>query len=705
MPKHFTAKKIFDEAMKAGYVRVRINTVLLFGMAGAGKTSTMHLLLGLPPPEKRNSTSVTDSAKPINVRDVSEMKIQLNESSWKQVTLEDMKKLTCDILHRIYPIPPPELKTKLKQLSEHSPTLTTIVPLSSDRQNESHSDTTIVVNKPADEIQDLPSLDNKFDSHSDTVLSTVELASEIQTLSAKNLTTSEEEILCCNLVYVIDSGGQPQFHNLLPLFVQGISTAVYILDLNYWPNDYPLIKYFKEGEELGKECQSNLTNAENFRYLIQSIKSLSNQCRLVCIGTHADETDRKKIEKNNHRMLKLLPKHFKDSEKCKYKNGMENELIFPIDTLVKEKLNREKLAKELQNVIWPPIGKFEECIFKEIKVPAWWYFLEIMLKTQFDGRKILHYSECKQVANKLNFHEAALIEALKFFHEHHIFHYYDFLPHVVFCDTQVLLDKVAEIVEYAASSITDGRGLLLAKEGKITVEILKSDKLAKHYIPNLFEPKDLIAIFENLWIITEIRGSSVSEEKQESDRKQYLMPATLDILSEAKLNNYRVFSSSIAPLLIYFKSEFIKCGVFCCLQVHLLRSPDWELYEDSNPKQNCIIYRVDTFLVTVMNSHNCVEIHIDPCIPHSDVYPKFCFEVKKLILECLKQAYKHLGYDTVDDTEFGFFCACKDTNNHQESTCSQVAFIKNKFLACKRYAKHCTKIEDKHKVWFKYGKS
>ncbi len=41
--------------MKAGFIRVNTTNISLFGMAGTGKTSTKQLLLGLPPPEDRNT--------------------------------------------------------------------------------------------------------------------------------------------------------------------------------------------------------------------------------------------------------------------------------------------------------------------------------------------------------------------------------------------------------------------------------------------------------------------------------------------------------------------------------------------------------------------------------------------------------------------------------------------------------------------------
>ncbi len=57
------SEQALNEAMKAGFVRVNITNLLFFGMAGTGKTSTKHLLLGLPPPVDRNSTPLASTAE------------------------------------------------------------------------------------------------------------------------------------------------------------------------------------------------------------------------------------------------------------------------------------------------------------------------------------------------------------------------------------------------------------------------------------------------------------------------------------------------------------------------------------------------------------------------------------------------------------------------------------------------------------------
>ena len=92
---HDAAKesKEFDDAMKAGYVTVNVINALILGMAGVGKTSFKHILLGLQPPDIRSSTPLADAPIQIHVRNVSGVRVQTGESGWKPVEGDDLQKI------------------------------------------------------------------------------------------------------------------------------------------------------------------------------------------------------------------------------------------------------------------------------------------------------------------------------------------------------------------------------------------------------------------------------------------------------------------------------------------------------------------------------------------------------------------------------------------------------------------------------------
>ena len=194
--------------MKAGYVTIRTTTILLFGMAGTGKTTIKHLILNLPLPELQDSTPLADAKDRVLIRDIGGTKIQVDDKSWKPFTVNDLKKYAADLI-RAY---------QVKTLEE--PELTDETPSQVNFQQ---------VAEVANEIQSLVELE------------------------------TPQEILCSNWIYLIDSGGQPHFHSLLPLFIQGISLAIYIFRLSDNLDDFPLVEYYRNGKTLGRSYRPTLS--------------------------------------------------------------------------------------------------------------------------------------------------------------------------------------------------------------------------------------------------------------------------------------------------------------------------------------------------------------------------------------------------------------------------------------------------------------
>ena len=79
-------KKLYDEAMRNGYVDREIIKCLIIGAAGVGKTTLKHLLLGNEPPEKRVSTGVLEN--PVRAVSIS-MAGESSSGSWCKVESDE----------------------------------------------------------------------------------------------------------------------------------------------------------------------------------------------------------------------------------------------------------------------------------------------------------------------------------------------------------------------------------------------------------------------------------------------------------------------------------------------------------------------------------------------------------------------------------------------------------------------------------------
>ena len=664
---------------------MKITNVLVYGMAGTGKTCTKNFILGLPPPIQRNSTPIAEGSR-VHIRNVSGMKVQVGTDKWEPITTDGLKKVVADIISCLgesIPNPPDELKTKLKQISS--------------TQSDSGAS-----NMGMDRIP-TGSYSTKDDGFLRECLTNT--IAEIETLVSK--TTTSQQWMSTNWVYLIDSGGQPHFHNLLPLFVENISLAIYVFRLTDGLDDYPMVDYYRNGKP-ENSFVSQFTPADSFKYLMQSIQSSSNgDCRLLCIGTHRDKVGSKMVveEKDSH-LLQFVPEDFK--KKCYFSNvcGEREQFILPI-VANETGEDREAMGKELRTLI---LG----CPAEEIKVPLWWYIFELDVENVCEKmkRKVLSLKQCKTIARQLHFHEDALSEALKFFHQNHIFHYYpSTLPEIVFCDTQVLLDKVTELVAHAAylrssTQFVMGSGELrqFKSKGILTLNVLYL--FGKHYVKDLFEPAQLVRIFEELLIATPFCPSS---NMVTDSTTEYYMPALLSSLPTTKLCNTRseLIVGNNTPLLIQFQNTWYRCGVFCCLQVYLIKQCGWILEEKSSVAfQNltCLHLPHRSCSVVLIDFINYIEIHItrELSTTESDLYS----QVRDCIISGIQSACSKLHYEDAE-VDFAFLCP------HTQLPCIQpplskpdlrsshpaILLFKDKVMRCSMSKDRCYPLGDKHLKW------
>ena len=72
-------------------------------------------------------------------------------------------------------------------------------------------------------------------------------------------TSGTQQVLDCDWIYLIDSGGQIEFLEVLPAFLQHISVCLFVTKLSEMLSECPKIEYFENGNPLGEPalCPSN----------------------------------------------------------------------------------------------------------------------------------------------------------------------------------------------------------------------------------------------------------------------------------------------------------------------------------------------------------------------------------------------------------------------------------------------------------------
>ena len=698
---------LYAEAMKKGFVTVEITSVLLFGMAGTGKTSTKHLLLGMPPPQVRNSTPTATSAERVltkrTVRHISGAKAHMEKENWKQITIDELEKLIVAVMHSHDRNAHGDSLTK-EMLKKIKPLETVLLEQPHIEEQAATATTTELENDDADP--------NPTEAGSE-LLSIAKVTEELKSILAKKPRIGDSEVFGTNWIYIIDSGGQPQFHNLLPIFIKGISVALYVFRLSDNLDECPLIEYYKDGKREGKPFKSHLSTRDSFKYLVQSIQSCNRNCMLVCIGTHKDAENvcESQIKEKSASLFEMLPEAIRSKALFGNLCCAKEDFVVAINTQAldgehsKERSESTRVIREL----------IQQHTCEKIKVPVWWYILEIILEklSRTDLGKVLSLHQCRTVATALKFHKDALIEALKFFHDHHIFHYYPkVLPNVVFTDTQVLLDKVSELVEHAAflrdsSKKVAGLGskLRFRDHGIITLELLREFEDYYVYKDDLFVPEKLIRIFQDLLIVAPLDSSS----------KEYFMPSLLGILPVVDLENVRskLVGKELTPLIIKFKNGWSHCGVFCCLQVYLMKECKWRLSTDSErrnikekPKQNVVkmVRSEQPGSVTLIDSITYIEVYYY-CKSRSTKKMEAYQEIYRNIISGIKSACKTLDCD-YEEPQRAFLCPhteSPETSSGNSSRHPAIVLGDSGCMRCTQYEDDDYDLEPEHEVWLGKG--
>ena len=660
------SRQLLSEAMNDGYVQSQTCKILLYGAAGTGKSSFMHIILDNPPPEIRRSTSLT--ARPVTV-----FQVNTNDMRWIKLSPEERKEL---LVKAAIGRNRRQAGQERQNSSEENDIVTIVEGVVFPEGSESSGTefkTSVKESEAEDEVtmhQASPSMSTIPDTKDETPItfSTYEeLIKIVDRLSEKG-----ESIATYKKLYLIDSGGQPQFHEMLPAFLRRMTLYVFVFKLSEDLDTKPKVEYFNHsGKSVGTPYQSSHTNQQLLEHCIRVLHthraSSSNDqvlsSRIMIVGTHRDEEDpetreAKRAEKNEKISELLL--NFQE-EACFY-NVPTNEYIFPVNSLKPEEIDR-CVVDEFRRLV------LTECIPDPVNVPLRYYALEIILEeySQRKGRGVLSLDECLEAASELHFEKHTLEAALIFLDELSVVFYFpDVLEGVLFTNPQVLLDKATELVEEVhvlreTKNKVAGVGDMQMFRDYAQVSPRLLSRFQKHYVPGLFTPKELVKLFRKLFVLAELSSG------------KFFMPALLQVLEEKKVNDYRVSAKSpVAALAVDFPLGGPLLGVYCSLTCFLISNDNtypcpWKVMRcqmSSIPAclyRNCIRFSIPHHpgCVTLIDTFDHFEVHVSTrkgCV-------KMCSVVRFAILAGLKKASATLGYRDVAPS-LGLLCPCGKKTAH-----------------------------------------
>ena len=656
--------------MKQGYVDAFIDKMTFYGSAGVGKTCTMSIVAGEDPPDVRNST-------PIATRPISMYQMQETGGKWYKYQSKQRMRVCAHISKHILGKELLDIFTEVKQkIATHSrrkdgdskqetaPATTQPNPAAIETTDQRHD---IPTETPKLQLP-IPSSQSLVDPKvlqiiHDVLDETFQLIDECP--------ETEDPISYIHKLLISDCGGQPQFHEVLPIFLKKMSMIIFVFKLSEDLSSRPMIEYYEEDKFLGTPYESDHTTEQLIQQGLRSLHTHRSSKdkggdapKIVVLGTHEDQEHKcdESRETKNRKLRDMLLPTFK-KEIIYYEPGT-GQILFPMNAKTPGR-KEEDMAQAIRS-------KFSrENRSDKRQLPLQWVALEIMLEeiTQKLKRGILSRNECLEVARRLHLDERSLDAALIYLDELSlIFYYSDILPEVVFTNPQVLLDKISELVKVHHDKVQKFSGddwQDFFCHALVTIDFLAQVVFKKHYVRGLFEPEHLVLLYRKLLIFADF-----SEGK-------FFVPSLLRMFSNQEILDQRLpLDSLVAPLVLHFTDGPPRRGIFCAL-VSFLTSPDnyfpgpWELMMPARSvtptclHRNCIQFMIPCIntpcAVTLIDTLLQFEVHFD--IASTQSASKLCPTIKDAIITGLRKANIALGY-TDSTPSFALLCPCGEGDPH-----------------------------------------
>ena len=641
--------------MTKGYIESALALLILVGVMGSGKSEFKRLVLGLPVPEFSPSTPLAESA----VRSMSMCQIAAGEvtagdggpNEWHIVTLDDIM----DTVALKYGERSPDM---LKNINHSAFMLGTSSDMESALEAKQHPQRSldtqqleeITQSEQGSSVEGQEMEHKYFTSTTPFSKEFVDALKRIKDLMQKISSSSARmKLMDINFIYILDSGGQPPFREMLSHFVHEASAFILMQKLNERLDFKPPIKYREEGKEDSVQYTSQLTNEQTLHQYFQAVQS--HNSTVFVVGTHRDlehECETESREEKNQRLLEAF-RPVIGIHLALYQAGDPDQLMFPVDSKGRKPEDQATAQAFREAVI-------KLCLGERVKIPLPWFILEQLLRQLADkmGNRVLNIEECYEVANKkLYMPRNACKAAIEFLGKLNILFYRpSVLPRVVFCDAQVILDKITELVHCShklksntaqnlPQNMQSGEWLNFRDFALIDSKMLGEFPL--HYRDGLFSVPDFLELLEDLLI-----AGNVGNDK-------YFIPSVLPDLSLEEVAQNRVTSKEHPlPMTIYYTINssmiWLPVGVVPSLVVYLQNHYDW-VAAPAKGKPACMYHNCMQFKlpggkhgsVTLIDSTKFLEIHVNATL---EVASKVCHRIREMVLSGLKEAHKSLHYDS-----------------------------------------------------------
>ena len=663
----------------------------MIGPSCVGKTTARrrltHEIIHISPDEIVPSTGID---APITVqlyRGIDRSSVLLSEGEWRSQGLEEQCRALCS---RILTPPDAPSSNSRRGRTRRKRNKSTTRP--STAASSSPGTTTLV--------QDWDNLTHR--TRDDLVATTLTKLVKDEDWETIQEFLKNTDIL--SFFHIIDIGGQPEFHEILPLLLHGMALNLIFFDVTH-DLDSPYTVVYRADGSSSVQYESEFTIREIIQRALCSISSLQtspeHKPAAILIGTHLDQTSKAAVLTLDRSIQQSFQDDYfmrRDVLCSVNKPGEEKRYIHPLNNVSADSSDIEGLRELITRIVHER--------FTSQQVPTGALLLHLILRMRFDPSPgWCSLEECVVIAEHCGISRADLLGekgVLQYLHDKYgTILYYGRLKKLgkrVIVNVNLIMKPPAELFVSAFGAVRGEPET--AKHMRLTGEVsrrLMNKVCSESSTDEAGIPTDeIVELLESCYILYK-NARSASEEEV------YFLPCLLypdhNVMIESR--DPKLLSGLLySPLLLIPATGFVPLGQFQASVVRFSQDKNWRL-DELNRFRNRI-----RFYFRNVRDKGLVHVEIRSLVSHMEVRILTDAVINpRLILECRCQLWKMFSevgslYPHTRDVswDFGFYCphALQSGRRPHPARC----FSEQVICSIRDCQGGPVGLEYKHKCWF-----
>ena len=686
---------------------MEVTQSIFVGPSAAGKSTVKHLLVHNVPKAVKTSTAALETPEVVTKRSAMEFSseqyaVQEGTSAWQPVSSDIMKNSLHDSItskayeeKNQYPIEVEAEEAEdvqrealiMKQSQSDPFALLGQYPIEEGQHEVQERDG---CSFPKQAQSDLAALDQQYSQVRE------EMGGEGVRIKLKN----------ASFIYLLDTGGQPSFQDVLPLLLDVPCTYIQVFDasrslyeripVTYRPNDHTVVslgdaecgrdmmlRSFSSMHTMSQKYSKELTT-------FQQKNSPPPQLRVFVVGTHKDEL----IAQGRLDEATKEIKTFLETLKGKpYYNSIQwdskGHKFFLINAL---SVNERAYVNDLRESIYSE-G------FLKLDVPLMWFICREV--TRSTHKKFFRLQDLEAFCRKHHFVDGenaasqfrALLQLLTLLGFYAFFDLEDVPDEANFVctDRGMFLREVSTLLA-VQFSVPKGPEMESFKETGILV-----------FTQKCFKQLGICQEMDPQWFLKSLQHLGIAAQLPSKDGlERYFIPAALPQSSRDQKP-----TASVAPLCFTYTTEedtgsslysYMPRGVFCRLAVELIRQK-WKIIAKESTR-TLLLFRWREFEIFLKESSGYISL-IPQVVEEISTLPELhtqCVHLRDTIIHGLSLSAKAVlgsNFGSVAELAVAFECSCKEVGMDHLAVPSEMG----KSLDCLRTCKS-QPYSNNQRIWF-----